>query len=158
MGRLLLCGALCLASCGSSSSGAPAGGAGAQSISGTLLGKPFKATDAACTDCGGGINYVTISSGTGSLCGGTAALAGSSLILFNFGTANVGATYSSAPANLVVFDAACNQVAQEQGTGTVTVTGASGSSLSGHFSVTLNAGTVSGDFVAPFCPGPRGCK
>jgi hypothetical protein len=105
-----------------------------------------------CYDCKEGHNFVVMRDGAGSVCHGTALEANSTVVLFNFGTANPGSTYSSSPVNCLAFDGACNQVAAEMGTGTVTVTAASASSVSSTFSVTLDAGTVSGDFVAPICP------
>jgi hypothetical protein len=151
--RLLVCGSLSLAACGSQTGTAADGGGGA-SVSGTLAGKPFTATDLDCYDCLGGVNFVTMRDGAGSLCSGNAVEANSSVILFNFGTANPGSTYG-APVDYLVFDGACNQVTHESGTGTVTVSAASASSVSGTFSVTLDAGTVSGDFVAPICAQPN---
>jgi hypothetical protein len=54
------------------------------------------------------------------------------------------------------FDATCNSPNGESGSGTVTITSASGSSLSGTYSFTLNADSISGSFVAPNCVGAPG--
>jgi hypothetical protein len=148
---LLVCGSLCFAACGSPN-GSPADGGGGGSVSGTLLGKPFTAKDVACYDCKDGLNYVIMRDGAGSVCRGNAVKANSSVILFNFGTATAGSRYDSAPVDFLAFDAVCNQVAHESGSGTVRVSAASASSVSGTFSIKLDAGTVSGDFVAPICP------
>jgi hypothetical protein len=137
MRLLLVCGSLCLAAC-SSPGGPPAGGGGGGSVSGTLLGKPFTATDALCNDCGGGVNYVTLSNGGGSFCGGTAVGANADFVLFNFGTAAPGRTYTGAVVDFVALDTACNQVAHASGDGTVTITAANASAVSGHFSATLD--------------------
>jgi hypothetical protein len=126
------------------------------SIRGTVLGTPFNGTDAMCTNCGHGLNYVTVHDGAGSLCGGNAFLANSHYVLFNFGTANVGQTYT-APVDFVAVDGACKGVADVTGNGEVTVTGADANSVSGHFSATVGSNTVSGDFVAPMCAGPQTC-
>jgi hypothetical protein len=151
---LRVCGSLWLAAC-SSPGGPPTTSGGGGSVSGTLFGKPFTATDTVCSNCGGGVNYVMLSNGAGSLCGGTAANANADLVLFNFGTAAPGRTYTTAVVDFVALDATCNQVAHASGDGTVTITAANASEVSGHFSATLDAGAVSGDFVAPTCGIPQ---
>jgi hypothetical protein len=129
---VLVCGSLCFPACGSPS-GAPADGGGGGSVSGTLLGKLFTAKDVDCYDCKDGLNYVIMRDGAGSVCLGNAIKANSSVIVFNFGSATAGSTYESAPVDFLAFDDVCNQVAHESGSGTVTVSAASASSVSGTF-------------------------
>jgi hypothetical protein len=145
-----------LAACGDSG-GSPGGVGKGLPVSGSFLGRSFTAKDAACNNCGHGLTYVTLSDGAGSFCGGTAATANVSLVLFNFGTPHVGQT-SSAVVDFVTLDPTCMQLGGDHGDGTVTVTAADATSVSGHLSATLDAGTVSGDFVAPFCATPSSCK
>jgi hypothetical protein len=145
-----------LAACGQS--GGSSGGVGTGlPVSGSFLGRSFTAKDVACNNCGHGLTYVTLSDGAGSFCGGNAVTANASLVLFNFGTPHVGQT-SNAVVDFVTFDPTCTQLGGAHGDGMVTTTAADATSVSGHFSATLDAGAVSGDFVAPFCATPSSCK
>jgi hypothetical protein len=149
----LACTCVCLtAACGSPSGGS-AGAGGSASVSGTLLGKTFAATDAASYSSGGSVTVVLSDAAgvcseveTSGVKPGSSALA----ITLPVATASV-TTYTAVEVQFAEFDATCNSPAGESGSGSVTITAATASSLSGTFSFYLNADTITGSFVAPTC-------
>jgi hypothetical protein len=80
----------------------------------------------------------------------------SSVLLFYIQDATVGHTYQNTDVAFAQFDATCNAPPGVVGSGTVTLTAVSASSISGDFSFMLNTDTISGSFVAPTCAGTPG--
>jgi hypothetical protein len=80
----------------------------------------------------------------------------SSVLLFYIQDATVGYAYQNTDVAFAQFDATCNSPSGVVGSGTVTLTAVSASSISGDFSFTLNADTITGSFVAPTCAGAPG--
>jgi hypothetical protein len=74
----------------------------------------------------------------------------SSLVL-RLPSAPAAMTYSGVEVQFSEFDGTCNASNGESGSGTVTLTAASASSVSGTFQLYLNADTITGSFVAPTC-------
>jgi hypothetical protein len=158
---LLVCGiAFVLAGC-SSPSGPSTAGSG--SVQGTLLGKAFTPVDAASLTANGMVTVVLYDAS--GLCGElttNGVKPNSSALSFVLPTAASG-TYNSVNVQFVEFDATCNSPAGESGSGSVTVTASSASSLSGKFLFMLNSDLIAGSFVAPTCTGvpgtgPKVCK
>jgi hypothetical protein len=152
------CALACLfAGCSSPSGGSAAGSHGSGSVGGTLLGKTFTPVDAASYAAGGMVTVVlTDAAGACSDLVQNAVTRSSSALVITLPAAASGATYASAEVQFAVFDASCNSPAGESGTGSVTITAASATSVSGTFSLTLNADSVTGSFVAPTCAGAPG--
>jgi hypothetical protein len=148
---------LVVAACSGSSSGTPGGTTGSATVHGTLLGKTFVPVDAAWYSQNGLLNIVLYDAP-----GACADLTtntvhpSSNALTFSIPDATVGMTYGGPSVQFAEFDATCNSPAGESGSGMITVTAANASSVSGTFSFTLNADTVTGSFIAPKCAGPPG--
>ena len=148
----LVCACACLAAACGSPSGGSAGAGGSGSVSGTLLGKTFAAADAASYSGGGGVTVVLSDApGVCSEVETNGVKPGSSALVFTLPAAASGTTYAAVEVQFAEFDGTCNSPAGESGSGSVTITPATASSLSGTFSFTLNADSITGSFVAPTC-------
>jgi hypothetical protein len=148
---------LALAGCGGPGGGTSSS-TGSGTLRGTLLGKTFTPVDAAFYPSPIGGPEVVLSDAPG-LCNEivTKAIpANSAVLVFDLPGAVGGMTYSSVSVQFQEYDAACAPSANESGSGSVTLTAASARSVSGTFSFTLKADTITGSFVAPNCPGGPG--
>ena len=145
-----------LAACGSPS-GATAAASGSVTVHGTLLGKTFTPVDVT-SYTQDALVYFVISDAPG-VCADLVAStvkASSSTLFFYIPDVTVGMTYGGRSVQFAEFDATCNSPAGESGSGTVTITAASATSVRGTFAFTLNSDSVTGTFVAPSCAGPPG--
>jgi hypothetical protein len=153
------CGGSSSTSSGSSgSSGGSFGGpGGSATVRGTLLGKTFTPVDAASY-----VDHALVSVvfyDAPGVCGDLVANAikpNSSALTFSIPDATVGMTYRGPSVQFAEFDATCNSPAGESGSGTVTITAAGATSVSGNFSFMLNSDSVTGSFIAPTCAGAPG--
>jgi hypothetical protein len=121
------------------------------------LGKTFTPADAASYSTNGAVTVVLYDAS--GVCGelkDNAVKPNSSALVFTLPGAAGGMTYTGVEVQFAEFDASCNSPAGESGSGKVTITAASASSVSGSFVVNLNADSVTGNFVAPTCAGAPG--
>jgi hypothetical protein len=140
---------------GGSSSG---GGLGSATVNGTIGGKTFTPVDAASYYGDDALFHFIFYDAPG-VCGdyllGGNARRNSSVLLFTIQDATVGRPEGSDVA-FVQLDATCHAPSGVEGSGPVTLTAVSASSISGDFSFTLNTDTITGSFVAPTCAGAPG--
>ncbi len=144
----------------SGSSGNGSGGAlGSATVNGTLGGKTLTPVDAASYYSTDALEHVILYDAPGA-CGdyllGNTVRRNSSVLLFYMQDATVGHTYQNTNVAFAEFDGTCNSPPGVVGSGTVTLTAVSASSMSGDFSFTLNSDTITGSFVAPTCAGAPG--